>query len=137
MRLNFSLFFILFVLLCKPVYADDCKSFQNELDIQNKAMEYIDCSIKSEKQGVPVEVTYRFKGNDALKVEGYLINKFDINPIEREPGIPYWRSYKSYLPKRNLQIIISTEDNLDDFSRDDWKNIDYFYIQFSKYTEDI
>lgn len=136
MKLNFSVFTFTLFLICKSVYASDCNSFKKSLDIQNEAMEYVTCDINHEKQGVPVELMYRFKGTDAQEVERYLIEKFNINPIERKRAHAFWSSYKSYEPEKNLQIRIGTNENFHD-TRDKWIYIDYFYIQFSEDTEDI
>ena|GEM_PF-2247857 len=125
---------IILFLLCEPLYASDCKSFQESLNIQNEAMEFVNCNINYEKQGVPIELMYRFKGIDALAVERYLISKFNINPIIRTAGRPYWYSYTQYHPEKNLEISIGTDENMH-YTRDDWKYIDYFYIVFSKYSK--
>ena len=130
--------FILF-LLCEPLYASDCKSFQESLNIQNEAMEYVSCKINNEDQGAPIELMYRFTGMNALDVEHYLIDKFNINPIERESGHPFWNSYNINIPDEpNLKILVGSEENIY-MRRDDWSNIDYFYAIFFENTrpEDI
>jgi len=137
MKAKFYLFFIVLISLCNPIYAKDCQDLQAELDIQNVLLEYINCEVKEKEQGRPIFLVYRFKGTDALGAEYYLIEKFNINPIERKDGHPFWRSFTNLTRDRRLEILIGTEENLYDLTRDDWENIDYFYVQFKKYTDDI
>ena len=139
MRLNYLIFITALFLISKFSFASDCKSFQENLNIRDESMEYVSCKINYGDQGVPIELRYRFKGIDGLKVEYYLVEKFSIEPIERKPGHPFWNSYNINIPgEPNLKILIGSEENIY-MRRDDWSNIDYFYAIFFEYTrpEDI
>jgi hypothetical protein len=117
--------------------ASDCGDLLARIHRKPAGAIYIGCSYQSDRQGKPLEATYRVRGRDAAATEAYLVRTIGLDRLKRL--CCHWESPARAFrdPQgRDYSISLASEETVV-ASRDDWARIDTFEITVETMTEEI
>lgn len=112
-----------------------CDDFLAALHKKPKDLEFLGCRQRTDLQNSPSEASYRVEGRHAAEVESYLTKELKIKRLERTCCV--WESTQnSYRDRHDRLFVISmTTDETTVGSREQWKQIPYFYVKVYRYRD--
>ncbi len=119
------------------VTARDCGDFLAQMQKKPAHVTYVGCSYAPDRQGKPLQATYRLSGRYAAATEAYLARTVGLNRLKRSCCI--WDSPASQFRDsigRDFQISMGSEETFVS-SRGEWHRIGVFAITVETFTEEI
>jgi len=119
------------------VTAQGCGDFLAQMQKKPDHVEFAGCSYAPDRQGKPLEATYRVSGRDAAATEAYLIKTVGLNRLKRSCCL--WDSPASQFRDamgRDFLISMVSEETMVN-SRSEWHQITVFGITVETFTEDM
>ncbi|MBB3656518.1 hypothetical protein FHX15_001746 [Rhizobium sp. BK650] len=117
--------------------APGCADFLTQMGKKPAHAEYAGCSYAPDRQGKPLEATYRVSGRFAAATEAYLIKAVGLNRLKRSCCI--WDSPASQFRDsmgRDFLISMVSEETMVS-SRSEWPRIVVFEITVETFTEEM
>jgi len=121
----------------RPVTAQGCGDFLAQIRKKPAHVEFAGCNYAADRQGKPLEATYRVSGGFAAATEAYLIKAVGLNRLKRSCCL--WDSpasqYRDSIGRDFLISMVSEETMVS--SRSGWPQIVVFEITVETFTEDM
>jgi hypothetical protein len=124
-------------ILDAEVTAQGCGDFLAQMQKKPDHVEFAGCSYAPDRQGKPLEATYRVSGRFAAATEAYLIKTVGLNRLKRSCCL--WDSPASQFRDsmgRDFLISMVSEETMVS-SRSEWHQITVFGITVETFTEDM
>lgn len=115
---------------------DSCGDLLAGLHKKPKQLEFVQCKPRPDRQGKPLEATYRVKGANAAEVERYLSVAFAMKRLTNACCV--WESGERDFQEKDghtYYLSMSSGETLIT-KRAEWKKIPYFYVEFCRETEE-
>ena len=119
------------------VTAQDCGDFLAQMHRKPAHVEYAGCSYVPDRQGKPLQATYRLSGRYAASTEAFLIKAVGLNRLKRSCCI--WDSPASQFRDslgRDFLISMGSEETFVS-RRSEWHRIAVFAITVETFTEEM
>jgi len=121
----------------RSVTAQGCGDFLAQIRKKPAHVEFAGCNYAPDRQGKPLEATYRVSGRFAAATEAYLIKAVGLNRLKRSCCL--WDSpasqYRDSIGRDFLISMVSEETMVS--SRSGWPQIVVFEITVETFTEDM
>ena len=120
-----------------PATAQSCGDFLAQIRKKPAHAKFAGCRYSPDRQGKPLEATYRVSDRFAAATEGYLIKAVGLNRLKRSCCL--WDSpasqYRDSIGRDFLISMVSEETMVS--SRSEWPRIIVFEITVETFTEDM
>nr|WP_298145276.1 DUF4952 domain-containing protein [uncultured Pseudomonas sp.] len=128
---------VLMLSSCSSLAEPVCTDFLASISEKPAFVEYLGCKQEVDKQGAPLTATYRVLGSSAIDAERYLQTTFGMEDLKRY--CCSWDSTPHFFRDKSSGVgylvgMASEETTIR--TRELWREIEYFYINMSAYSED-
>lgn len=146
-KLSLVLCVFFLIIGCKAqedTLTQSCQQFIQDLAFNSPYLEYESCEYQ-DSDYAPLTLSYRIKGEYTEQIENYLIersqlshSRYKFTGLRKPISVAGWEGrgylYDVYNVKDNIYILFGfySDDTFVD-KRENWKDIPYFYLYFSKY----